>query len=62
MSTDAVPAAVASPLTRRRPVDPILPVLLRMAWPNVLVMITQSAVGLIETLQGLSEQRLQVEG
>lgn len=48
MSTDAVPAAVTSPLTRRMLVDPILPVLLRMAWPNVLVMIMQSAVGLIE--------------
>ena len=29
--------------------DPILPLLLRLAWPNVLVMLAQSATGLIET-------------
>src|SRR5262245_34316591 len=29
--------------------EPIVPTLLRMAWPNVLVMVAQAATGLIET-------------
>src|SRR6266851_8584509 len=29
--------------------DPILPTLLRMAWPNILIMLAQAATGLIET-------------
>jgi putative MATE family efflux protein len=47
----AAPAASAA-LDRRTHVllhGPILGTLLRMAWPNVLVMLAQSAVGLIET-------------
>src|SRR5216683_1158597 len=35
--------------TRRLLHDPILPTLLRMAWPNILVMLAQAATGLIET-------------
>ncbi|HYM03452.1 MAG TPA: MATE family efflux transporter [Stellaceae bacterium] len=46
-------AARASPppsgRTRMLLEGPIVPVLLRLAWPNVAVMIAQSAVGLIET-------------
>lgn len=49
MSTIAASTKAPSPLTRRMLMDPILPTLLRMAWPNVLVMVLQSAVGLIET-------------
>jgi len=51
------PAAVAAPplqstmsdRTRRLLHDPILPLLLRMAWPNILIMLAQASTGLIET-------------
>jgi putative MATE family efflux protein len=42
-------AAAMNPRTRMLLQAPILPTLLRLAWPNVLVMLAQSAVGLIET-------------
>jgi Na+-driven multidrug efflux pump len=29
--------------------DPIVPTLLRMAWPNILIMLAQASTGLIET-------------
>jgi putative MATE family efflux protein len=50
----STPAAVAastelSPRTRLLLHGPIVPTLLRMAWPNVLVMVAQAATGLIET-------------
>ena len=35
--------------TRRLLTGPILPTLLRLAWPNVLVMVAQASTGLIET-------------
>src|SRR5215470_7773442 len=38
-----------SPRTRVLLHGPIVPTLLRMAWPNVLVMVAQAATGLIET-------------
>ena len=38
-----------SPRTRALLHGPIVPTLLRMAWPNVLVMVAQAATGLIET-------------
>ena len=38
-----------SPRTRVLLQGPIVPTLLRMAWPNVLVMFAQAASGLIET-------------
>ena len=38
-----------SPRTRALLREPIVPTLLRMAWPNVLVMVAQAATGLIET-------------
>jgi putative MATE family efflux protein len=38
-----------SPRTRLLLHGPILPTLLRMAWPNVLVMLAQASTGLIET-------------
>lgn len=38
-----------SPRTRLLLHGPIVPTLLRMAWPNILVMVAQSATGLIET-------------
>ena len=37
------------PRTRRLVEGPILPTLLRLAWPNVLVMLAQASTGLIET-------------
>lgn len=38
------------PLQMRRLLhDPIVPVLLRMSWPNILIMLAQAATGLIET-------------
>ena len=41
-----------SPRTRALLREPIVPTLLRMAWPNVLVMVAQAATGLIETWFG----------
>src|SRR5262249_50244218 len=51
LSTAAVdkPAPAYSPMTRRLLDGPIVSPLLRMAWPNVFVMVAQSATGLIET-------------
>jgi len=46
------PAAIAAtlnPRTRLLLHGPIVPTLLRMAWPNVLVMLAQASTGLIET-------------
>jgi Na+-driven multidrug efflux pump len=45
----AKPVVELSPHTRRLLQDPILPMLLRMAWPNILIMVAQAATGLIET-------------
>ena len=44
-----VAPAELSPRTRVLLHRPIVPTLLRMAWPNVLVMVAQAATGLIET-------------
>ncbi|MDB5372182.1 MAG: multidrug transporter MatE, partial [Belnapia sp.] len=38
-----------SPRTRMLLHGPALPTLLRLAWPNTLVMLAQASVGLIET-------------
>ena len=38
-----------NPRTRRLLHGPILPTLLRLAWPNILVMLAQASTGLIET-------------
>ena len=48
---DVAKAAVRelSPRTRLLLQGPVVPTLLRMAWPNVLVMFAQAASGLIET-------------
>ena len=43
------PAAAMNPRTRLLLQGPIVPTLLRMAWPNVLVMVAQASTGLIET-------------
>ncbi|MES2532423.1 MAG: MATE family efflux transporter [Pseudomonadota bacterium] len=43
------PAVAIDPRTRRLLEAPIVPTLLRLAAPNVLVMVAQAAVGLIET-------------
>jgi putative MATE family efflux protein len=43
------PAAALNPRTRLLLQGPIVPTLLRMAWPNVLVMVAQAATGVIET-------------
>src|SRR5688500_14896431 len=46
----ATPAAPPmNPRTRALLQGPIVPLLLRMAWPNVLIMFAQAATGLIET-------------
>lgn len=42
-------ASAMNPRTRLLLHAPILPTLLRMAWPNTLVMLAQASVGLIET-------------
>ncbi|MDQ7970420.1 MAG: MATE family efflux transporter [Oxalicibacterium faecigallinarum] len=42
-------AKVLDPRTRRMLEAPILPLLLMMAWPNMLIMLTQASSGLIET-------------
>jgi len=53
MSLAAAPAATPpreiSPHTLRLLRDPIVPMLLRMAWPNILIMVAQASAGLIET-------------
>src|SRR5436189_64800 len=41
--------APMNPRTRAMLHGPIVPLLLRMAWPNVLIMFAQAATGLIET-------------
>src|SRR5246500_4649221 len=46
---EAVSSVVMSPRTRLLLHGPIVPTLLRMAWPNVLVMLAQASTGLIET-------------
>src|SRR5437763_1021855 len=47
---DTAPVSVAmTPRTWRLLHGPIVPTLLRMAWPNVLVMMAQASTGLIET-------------
>ncbi len=51
-SPAAAPAAASpamNPRTRLLLHGPILPTLLRLAWPNTLVMLAQASVGLIET-------------
>src|SRR5216684_3583520 len=47
--TQAASAAALSPRTRLLLHGRIVPTLLRMAWPNVLVMLAQASTGLIET-------------
>lgn len=42
-------ATELSPHTRRLLHDPVVPMLLRMAWPNILIMLAQASTGLIET-------------
>ena len=51
LGTAELPASVReiSPRTRLLLQGPIVTTLLRMAWPNVLVMFAQAATGLIET-------------
>ena len=48
-STTAVPPPVHAPRTLALLHAPILPTLLRLAWPNILVMLAQASTGLIET-------------
>lgn len=49
MTTLTPAAAPLSPHTQRLLNDPIIPLLLRMAWPNILIMLAQASTGLIET-------------
>ena len=44
----SAPGAALDPRTRTLLEGPILPTLLRLAWPNVLVMLGQASTGLIE--------------
>ncbi len=46
---EAKPKPALSPHTRRLLQDPVVPMLLRMAWPNILIMLAQASTGLIET-------------
>jgi putative MATE family efflux protein len=46
---EATPKPALSPHTRRLLQDPVVPMLLRMAWPNILIMLAQASTGLIET-------------
>jgi putative MATE family efflux protein len=51
-ATSTVQAAPLQSLTSRRQVflqGPILPTVLRLSWPNILVMLAQTSTGLIET-------------
>ncbi|MBV8592632.1 MAG: MATE family efflux transporter [Acetobacteraceae bacterium] len=48
-AADPKPARQLSPHTRRLLHDPIVPLLLSMAWPNILIMLAQASTGLIET-------------
>ena len=46
----ALPATGSiSPRTQRLLHGPIVPTLLRLAWPNMLVMLAQASTGLVET-------------
>src|SRR5438045_1303274 len=45
----APPPSAMNPRTHALLHGPIVPLLLRMAWPNVLIMFAQAATGLIET-------------
>jgi Na+-driven multidrug efflux pump len=49
VSARAQLAVEHSPRTQLLLHGPIVPTLLRMAWPNVLVMLAQASTGLIET-------------
>ena len=49
ISAAAQPAQVHSARTLALLQGPIVPTLLRLAWPNVLVMLAQASTGLIET-------------
>jgi putative MATE family efflux protein len=48
-SGTAAPAGTMSPRTRQLLHGAIVPTLLRLAWPNILVMLAQASTGLIET-------------
>ena len=48
-SASPAQAAALNPRTRRLLQDPILPTLLRLAVPNLLIMLAQASTGLIET-------------
>jgi putative MATE family efflux protein len=43
------PSSPVSQATHRLLSDPVLPLLLKLAWPNVLIMLAQASAGLIET-------------
>ena len=45
----SAPSAAMSPRTRLLLHGAIVPTLLRLAWPNILVMLAQASTGLIET-------------
>ncbi len=49
IAAEPVVAPPMNPRTRALLHGPIVPTLLRMAWPNVLIMFAQAATGLIET-------------
>src|SRR6202162_1146475 len=49
ITTAAQPVAAHNPRTQALLHGPIVPTLLRLAWPNVLVMLAQASTGLIET-------------
>lgn len=48
-ATEPEQRAAMSPHTRRLLTDPIIPLLARLAWPNLLIMMAHASTGLIET-------------
>ncbi|WP_117194859.1 MATE family efflux transporter [Rhizobium terrae] len=49
ITSEGVEPAPINPRTQRLLQDPILPMLIRLAWPNILIMLAQASTGLIET-------------
>src|ERR1700693_4608969 len=49
ITTAAQPVAAHNPRTQALLEGSIVPTLLRLAWPNILVMLVQASTGLIET-------------
>ena len=58
----STPGVALDPRTRTLLEAPILPTLVRLAWPNLLVMLAQASTGLIETYWSASWARMRWPG